>query len=132
MKTQRLLIVLSVVNFGILMSLLAQCHPAGAQDAAPVLRGRALEIVDGQGRVRASINVLSGGTANGQTYPETVLLRFIDPNGRPPVKLSASVQGAVLGLGGDSDPTHILLKADGASTSMKMTNRDGREQLITP
>jgi len=33
-----------------------------AQDMEPVLRGRALQIVDGQGRVRASINVLPART----------------------------------------------------------------------
>ena len=57
-----------------------------------------LEIVDDQGRVRASVKVQPGGTANGQPYPETVILRLIDPNGRPSVKLAGSEQGAGLSL----------------------------------
>ena len=142
MKIQRLLMALALVNLGILMFLLTQIRPVEANIVAPVLRGRALEIVDDHGKVRAAIQVLPAGPArradgslseaNGKTYPETVLLRLIDPNGRPSVKLGASEQGAGLGLGGESDPTHIVLKAEGADTSLKLTNKDGRQQLIKP
>jgi len=142
MKIQRLLMVLTLVNLGILMFLLTQIRPVEANSVAPVLRGRALEIVDDHGKVRAAIRVLPAGPArradgslseaNGKTYPETVLLRLIDPNGRPSVKLGASEQGAGLGLGGESDPTYIVLKAEGADTSLKLTNKDGRQQLIKP
>ncbi len=132
MKIQRLLIALTVVNLGLLMFLLAQIRPPEAHSGAPVLRGRALEIVDDQGRVRASIKVQPAGTANGKPYPETVILRLIDPKGRPSVKLGGSERGAGLGLAGDSDPTYITLKAEGAGSSLKLTNKDGREQLIKP
>jgi hypothetical protein len=40
MKTQRLLVVLTVVNLAILISTLAPLRPAAAQGAPPVLRGR--------------------------------------------------------------------------------------------
>jgi hypothetical protein len=132
MKTQRLLAMLTVVNLGLLMFLLVRIKSAEARSAASVLRGGALEIVDDQGRVRASIQVLPATLQGGKTYPETVLLRLIDPNGRPSVKLGASEQGAGLGLGGDSDPTYVVLKAEGTDTSLKLTNKDGRQQLIKP
>jgi hypothetical protein len=142
MKIQRLLMALALVNLGILMFLLTKIRPVEANIVAPVLRGRALEIVDAHGKVRAAIQVLPAGPArradgslsevNGKTYPETVLLRLIDPNGRPSVKLGASEQGAGLGLGGESDPTYIVLKAEGADTSLKLTNKDGQQQLIKP
>ncbi len=93
MKTQRLAIGLTVINLVLLMFLVAQIRRAGAQDVAPVLRGRALEIVDDRGRVRASLKVYPAGPArradgslseaNGKTYPETVLLRLITSDGRP-------------------------------------------------
>ena len=54
MNTQRLLIALSVVNVALLT--LALVRPGAArtdEPVAPVLRGRALEIVDDRGRVRA-------------------------------------------------------------------------------
>ena len=132
MKTQRLLAMLTVVNLGLLMFLLVRIKSAEARSAASVLRGGALEIVDDQVRVRASIQVLPATLQGGKTYPETVLLRLIDANGRPSVKPGASEQGAGLGLGGDSDPTYVVLKAEGTDTSLKLTNKDGRQQLIKP
>lgn len=68
MKIHRLLIALTVVNLGLLMFMLAHIQPTVAQDIVPVLRGRALEIVDDQGRVRASIKVQPAATVNGKTY----------------------------------------------------------------
>ena len=133
MKIQEFLVALTVVNLGLLTFALAQNQrAAAAQDVAPVLRGRAFEIVDEQGRVRASIKLHPAGTANGQPYPETVILRLIDPQGRPTVKLGASEQGAGLGLAGAFDSTSITLKAEGPGTSLRMTNKDGRQQLIKP
>ena len=132
MKTQRLLIALTVVNLGLLVFALAQMRPAVAQDVAPVLRARALEIVDQQGRVRASIVLHPPQTVGGQPYPETVMLRLIDQHGRPAVKLGASERGAGLGLAGDSDPTYVLLKAEGTGVALKLTSKDGRERLLEP
>jgi len=136
MKIQRLSIVLTVINVLLFTFSVAQFHPTEAQGAAPVLRGRALEIVDKEGRVRASITVHPAGPSipvpDGKIYPETVILRLIDPNGRPSVKLGASEQGSGLGLGGDSDLTYVVLKAEGANSSLKLTNKDGREQLVKP
>jgi hypothetical protein len=132
MTTPRLLAALTVANLGLLLFLLAQTRLPDAHGADSVLRGRALEIVDDQGRVRASLKVQPGGTANGQPYPETVILRLIDPNGRPSVKLAGSDQGAGLSLLAESDAIHVILKAEDASASLTLTSKDGREQLIKP
>src|ERR1044071_4415879 len=94
MKIQRLLVVLTVVNSGLLIFLLAShMRLALADNSASVIRGRALEIVDDQGRVRASIKLLPAETfkPTGKKYPETVILRLIDANGRPEVKIAASI-----------------------------------------
>jgi hypothetical protein len=137
MKNQRLLIVITVFNILLLLFSVSQTRAVVAERIAPVLRGRALEIVDDKGRVRASITVLPGdphfkmpdGTIG---YPESVLLRLISPEGRPNVKLGASERGSGLGLGGEDDPTYVQILAQGPSTSIKLTNKDGREQLIKP
>jgi hypothetical protein len=136
MNTQRLLIALTLANFALLIFSLARPGVA-AESAAAVLRGRALEIVDDRGRVRASITVLPADPAvkmpDGTTgYPETVLLRLISSRGAPNVKLAAMENGAGLVLGGESNPTHVQVLAQGASTSLKMTNKDGQVQLIKP
>jgi hypothetical protein len=136
MNTQRFVIALTVVNFIVLT--FALVRPGTAAEAAPgVLRGRALEIVDDQGRIRASITVLPADPAvkmpDGTTgYPETVLLRLITSKGRPNVKLATMENGAALVLGGEANPTHVQMLAQGASTFLKLTNQEGRVQLIKP
>jgi hypothetical protein len=147
MKTQRLLIALTVINLGLAVFLLAQIRrvDAGSVESRgieagsplPVLRGRELEIVDDQGRVRASIKIHPGDPnfkmPNGTTgYPETVMFRLIDPKGRPEVKIGASVQGGGVGLIGETDTTHALLEAEGTDTLLKLTNKAGKQQLIKP
>jgi hypothetical protein len=137
MKTQQLMIVLTVINLLILMFTLAQSRPATADGVVPVLRGRALEIVDDQGRVRASIKLHPADPTfkwpNGERgIPETVMFRLIDANGRPEVKLGASEQGAGLGFVGKSDSTQVVLQAEGMDSWLKLMNGDGRQQLIKP
>ena len=90
MKTQRLLIVLTAVNLGLLgyQVIPPRLAVASTVDVPDVLRGRALEIVDAQGRVRASITVIPEDPKvmwKGKPYPETTLFRLISPDGRPNV-----------------------------------------------
>jgi hypothetical protein len=139
MKNQRLLVVLTVFNILLLVFSLGQTHAVVAEGVgvAPVLRGRALEIVDDRGRVRASITILPADPAfkmpDGTVgYPETVLLRLIDSRGGPNVKLGATERGAGLLLGGEADPTYVQILAKGPSTSLKLSDKDGRERLIKP
>ena len=98
MKIQRLLIATTLLNLVLLVVVFAQARPVSAQGDPQVLRGRALEIVDDQGRVRASITIEPRTSASPGAYPETVLLRMSDPTLRPVVKLTASEEGAALGL----------------------------------
>ena len=133
MKTQTLLIVLTTINLGLLVHQLAR--PATSAAAPMVLRGRALEIVDDRGRVRASLSVLPEDPTHmwkGEPYPETVLLRLISPDGRPNVKLGASKRGAGLLIGGESDPTYVQVLAEGGESTVKLIDQHGSERLIKP
>ena len=144
MKTQRLLIALSVFNLGLLVFLLAQVEvrflgfrflPRSVEvtAAGSVLRGRALEITDDEGRVRASIRMYPASVLpDGTTYPETVLLRLINSQGAPNVKLAAAEDGSTLLLGGEANPAHVQIAARGPTTALKLTNKDGQQQLVTP
>jgi len=137
MKTQGLLTILTAVNLGLLGYQVFQPHPAIASttDVPAVLRGRALEIVDARGKVRASIAVLPEDPKaiwNGKPYPETVLLRLMSPEGRPNVKLGASHVGAGLLIGGESNPTYIQVLAEGGESTLKLINKDGKERVIKP
>ena len=135
MKTQRFLTILTVLNVVVLVFAIAERRVAAAPGVAPLLRGRALEIVDEQGRVRASLRVLPAGTsAHGDRYPETVLLRLITERGRPSVKISTSEEAAGVSLAGPSNTrdTWVIVEAKGTTSSLKLRNEDGREQVVKP
>ena len=137
MKTERLLIFLTAVNAGLLVYQLVRPHlsMAATIDVQTVIRGRALEIVDDRGRVRASLSVLPEDPKHmwkGEPYPETVLLRLITADGRPNVKLGASKRGAGLLIGGESDPTYVQMLAEGGESSVKLIDKSGTERLIKP
>jgi len=139
MRIQRIAIALTVINLLILVTAMSRIGSAATTQTVPMLRGRGLEIVDDRGKVRAQIIVLpadtAAKTARRQNYPETVLLRLIDPNGRPGVKIGTSVDGSGMSLAGDSerrDWNGIQILAESAGTSVKLTNKNGRKQIITP
>ena len=135
MKAARLVVTLTLLNLGLLVALLARGRPAEAGDAPPVLRGRALEIVDDHGKVRASIQVLPANATvampdGTRGYPEIVLLRLVTAEGRPSVKLGATERGGTLVLGGESDPTYAQLKGDRGKASLTLVGKDGQPHTI--
>ena len=131
MKTQRLALVLTAVNLVLAVFLVSQLYRTQAHEVAPVLRGRALEIVDDQGRIRANILVHGPETVNGKVYPETVLFRMADPKSGPVVKLTASATGSALGLSDDED-AGISLYAKDTGSFVKVVDKKGREQILKP
>jgi len=133
MKIPRLALVLTVINLVILIFVLAQARQPLAQSVAPVLRGQALEIVDGKGQIRARINVEPATTmSDGKTYPESVVFRLTDPTGKIRVKLGADRDGSGLMLADDSQQPGVHMLAKGPGSFLKLINKDGREQLIKP
>jgi hypothetical protein len=136
-KLSRLTVILTALNLLGLMLTWTQLRTAAAQNTPDVLRGRALELVDARGRVRASIQVLPRDPnvhmPDGTTgYPETVLLRLIDSKGSPHVKIAATEDGSAVVFGGDSDPTLIQLLARGTTAAVRVVNKDGRQQVVEP
>jgi len=132
MKMQRVALALTVINLVLLAVLLAQLQPMAAQQPQ-VLRGSGLEIVDAQGRPRATISLHDAVAVEGQRYPEAVVFRLISPAGAPVVKMDASEEGAGLGLSDNSGEGGLRLMAKGRTgTFLQVTNRDGRKQVIKP
>jgi hypothetical protein len=108
---------------------------AHAQPEPSVLRGQALEIVDRQGRIRASISVQPAGeTTSGEEYPETVLLRLITEEGRPTVKIQSTEPSSGLSFAGPTGTqnSYLILQADGTQSSLTLRNEDGLERVVTP
>jgi hypothetical protein len=127
---------LVALNVAVLSLLLAQHFRATPiTGELPVLRGRALEIVDDQGRVRASITVMPpSGSSSGGDQAETVLLRLITERGRPTVKIASSEPTSGLNFTGPTGTkdSYLILKADGTVSSLKLRNEDGSERVLSP
>ena len=130
--TQRIAVGLTVVNAVLLVALFAQIRPLTAQGAPGVLRGRALEIVDDKGMLRASISVLR---SDGVGLSDTAILRLMDPvSGRPSVKLSTSEKGSGLMLLGDTSTrqTWVIFESEGQDYKLRLKSENGPEELLKP
>ena len=128
MKLQRLLVALTLANLGLLAFLLTRVR-ADNPGVLPVLRGSALEIVDEHSRVRAQQRVFPAEPKHklpsGDSYPEDVLLRLVDPDGRPSVKLATDVRGGGLYLGSAADPTSARIGAAGREPEVFLRIKEG-------
>ena len=60
---------------------------------------------------------------------ETVVLRLIDANGRPGVKIAGAADGAGMSLVGDTH-TWAVLSAKGTDATLQLKTSDGREVLL--
>jgi hypothetical protein len=136
MRAQRIAAALTVINLLLLTAILLRGGPVIAREEPPILRGRGIEIVDERGRLRAQLLLTPASkTKEGRTTPDGVLFRLIDPNGRPAVKIGGSEEGSGISLAGDSerrDWNGIQILAEGTGSRLKLTNKDGRVQVIKP
>jgi hypothetical protein len=136
-KSSRLALALTVVNVVLLGHQTLRAREADADDLA-VLRGRGLEIVDGEGRLRAQLKVEPAnptyrwpdGSRTG--YPETVIFRLVTADGKPRVKLTTSDAGSGLMLLGASDTTHAVLGSEGARSSLLLRNDEATQRVLAP
>jgi hypothetical protein len=123
MKTNRVAIVLTLLNLALLIALVGRGWPVAAQDVPDVLRARSWELVDASGRSRATMTVSPEGEA---------VLRLRDRNGTIRVKLGADERGSgLLLLNASTEPGAQVLATATAST-LTLTNPDGRKQVIAP
>ena len=136
MKSTRFLIALTAANLFLLLALLAHTFGvARAESDVSILRGRGLQIVDEQGRVRASISVLPAASSqDGMIEGETVLLRLITERGRPSVKIGASELGSGLSVAGPSGTkdTYAILQSRDESSMLRLRNANGSDQVVKP
>jgi hypothetical protein len=130
-------LVLTAVNAVILVvALVLVVRPATAPEVADVLRGRSLEIVDTNGRVRAQLIIEPAGEQDGLPYAETVLFRLMNPDGLPGVKLASSAASMGLLVSRDaSNPqgwSGVQILAEEQGGSVRVVGANGAEQLIEP
>ena len=124
----RVAVVLTMINLMLLAYLISQGTQLVAQDVPAVLRGRGLEIVDDEGRVRASIT----------PYSDVVVFRLHDLRGKPMVKLDTheagfqGTKGSGLGLLGETDSAQAYIGTEGAFAKVDLKNNDGRRHQTQP
>jgi hypothetical protein len=137
MKATPIALALTLVNLGLLAYQAVRLPRAFADEPPAILKGRGLEIVDEQGRLRAQIKVEPANATfkmpDGTTgYPETVIFRLVTADGKPRVKLTTSDRGSGLMLLGESDTTHTLLHADRAKTSLLLRDEAAKQRVLEP
>lgn len=130
MKTQQLAIALTVINLALLLFLGARPGSTAAPAEAPILRGRALELVDDHGKVRAQIHVEPEGE---------VVFRLRDAKGTIRVKMGADETGAgFLLLDETTEPAiHMIARRTGTpatpnTTGITLKGAAGQQRVLKP
>lgn len=144
MRSERLALWLTLLNLAVLALIVTRGlgspaaagatmlrgSSASAQEIAPVLRGRELELVDEDGQVRSRMNVEPNGD---------VVFRLIDRNGTIRVKLGAGEGGSGLLLIDEAtEPAvHMIARRTPTAerpttTSVTLRGPDGRQNVIRP
>ena len=108
MTQHRMVIGLIALNLLLIVLVAAQAGPSGKPQE--VLRGRAIELIDERGQVRATLDVDDTGE---------VLLRLRDRNGTIRVKLGAAEHGSGLLLVDDATDPAIQIIARRTPTASR-------------
>lgn len=123
MRLHRITLALTALNLALLLTGLTYGQSAIRQDPAPLVRARALELVDDRDRVRARLNVESDGE---------VVFRLLDQKGTIRVKLAAGEDGSGLLLANQATEPGVHMLAKPAGTSLRLVNADGKELVLQP
>lgn len=121
MKYQRVAIVFSVLNLLLLIYLQAQIPSNAQQSITPVVRTRAFELVDENGKIRAQINVEKTGE---------VVFRLRDEKGIIRSKYGANEDGSGLSLMNDRTDATVQIRANQSGSGMIVFDREGNKKEI--
>jgi hypothetical protein len=132
-KSQRFLVALTLLNAAcatVTLSQVPNVNAAAGTEVVPVLRTRQLEVVDDAGRVRASIIVHRANPGarmpDGSPQEDSVVLRLVNGDGRPGVKLASSEHNAGLALI-NSQGNYLQVFGDGVKAT-----QDGKQRAQWP
>ena len=130
MKAQVIAVAVTIVNLVLLALNAAHVGSAPNEVMVPMLRGRALELVDERGLVRTRMEVKPGGN---------VVLQLFDQQGVVKVKLDAGEDGSGLWLADETTQSgvQIVARHSGttdrpATTGIRMTRPTGESRGLAP
>jgi hypothetical protein len=121
MRIERLAVALAAICVLALLAVLFLDRPAGAKRVPSVLRGRAIELVDGRGQVRAQIKVERN---------REVVFRLRDQDGAIRLKLGASRTGSGLVLLNEATEPGVQALAGAKETSLSLQRGEQRQMLV--
>ena len=83
--------------------------------------------------MRASITIMPAEKLkDGSTYPETVLLRLITPDGRPSVKLAAMQTGSGFSFADGQGLSYVQLLAEHDEPKVNIVDKTGKKVVSLP
>lgn len=121
MKFQRVAIVLTVINLLSLVFIEAQRDSSAESGVSGVIRAKAIEIVDDNGKVRAQLDIEKTGEA---------VFRLRDQKGIIRTKLGAGEDGSGLSLMDDRTEATVQLKANKDGGGISLFSRDGKRREV--
>lgn len=121
MKYSRICILLCVFNLLSLVFITVQNRSLADEQVLPVLRARAIELVDEKGKKRAQLNVESNGE---------VVFRLRDSTGTIRAKFGADARGSGLILMDERTEATVQLRANNKGGSLALFTREGSKNEI--
>ncbi len=118
MKIYRLGVALCIVNLLLLVFISLQDRSWADERVLPILRTRAIELLDEKGKKRAQLNVESDGE---------VVFRLRDSTGTIRAKFGADARGSGLILMDERTEATTQLRANEHGGTLTVFNRDGRK-----
>jgi hypothetical protein len=121
MKFHRICVSLCVVNLLFLAFITVHDRSRADERVSPVLRTRAIELLDDNGKKRAQLNVESNGE---------VVFRLRDPSGTIRAKFGADERGAGLILMDERTEATVQLRANDKGGNLALFTREGKKLEI--
>lgn len=121
MKVQRISVILCVVNLLLLAFFVTENKSSAEAGVSPVLRARAIELVDDVGKVRAQLNIEVGGE---------VVFRLRDSTGTIRAKFGAGEKGSAFSLMDERTETTVQLRANETGGGLTLFSRNGKKNEI--
>jgi hypothetical protein len=121
MKFQRIAIVLSVLNILVLVFVLSEVRSSADPAVSPIVRTRAIELIDEGGNVRAQLDVEKTGE---------VVFRLRDEKGTIRAKFGAGKDGSGLSMMDDRTEATVQIRANKDGGGILLFDRDGRQNVL--
>ncbi len=121
MKLQRIAILITIINVLALAFVLAETRTFADPVVSPLVKTRAIELVDESGKTRATLDIEKTGE---------VVFRLRDEQGTIRTKLGAGHDGSGLSLMDDRTEATVQIRANRDGGGITLLDRDGAKNVL--